>query len=105
MKIRHLLILSGSLLFAGNALAADGAALLKKNNCVACHQVATKTVGPALKAIAAKYAGDAGAQAKLEKKVRSGGAGNWGTMAMIPTPASVSDADISAMVTAVLATK
>lgn len=105
MKIRHLLILSGSLFFAANACAEDGAALFKKNNCVACHQVASKTVGPALKAIAAKYAGDATAQAKLEAKVRKGGKGNWGSMEMMATPASVSDADISAMVAYVLATK
>ncbi|HLP98457.1 MAG TPA: c-type cytochrome [Sideroxyarcus sp.] len=105
MKFRHLLVLSGSLMFAGNALADDGAALLKKNNCMACHQVAAKTVGPAQKAIAAKYAGDAGAAAKLEAKVRKGGAGNWGTMAMPATPAAVSDADIKAMVATILATK
>lgn len=105
MKVRHLLILSGSLLFTANALADDGAALLKKNNCVTCHQVAAKTVGPALKAIAAKYAGDAGAAAALEAKVRKGGAGNWGTMPMPPTPASASDADIKAMVASILATK
>lgn len=105
MKTRLMFILSGSLLIAGSALADDGAALMKKNNCTACHQAATKTVGPALKAIAAKYAGDAGAQAKLEKKVRSGGSGNWGTMAMVPAPASISDADISTMVATILATK
>lgn len=105
MKIRHLFILSGSLLFATNALAGDGAALFKQNSCVACHQVASKAVGPSLKAIAAKYAGDAGAQAKLEAKVRKGGKGNWGSMEMQPVAASVSDADISAMVAYVLATK
>ncbi len=105
MKTRLTLVLAGSLLIAGSALADDGAALLKKNNCTACHQVAAKTVGPALKAIADKYKGDAGAAAKLEKKVRTGGSGNWGTMAMAPTPASVSDADIKAMVAAILATK
>ncbi len=105
MKIRLTFALASSLLIAGSALADDGAALLKKNNCTACHQAATKTVGPALKAIADKYKGDAGAAAKLEKKVRTGGAGSFGTMAMPPTPAAASDADIKAMVATILATK
>ena len=105
MKVRHLLILSGSLFFAANAFAEDGAALFKKNNCVACHQMSSKLVGPSLKAIAAKYAGDATAQAKMEAKVRKGGKGTWGSMEMMPVAASVSDADISAMVAYVLATK
>jgi cytochrome c len=105
MKIRHLVVLSAALLFAGNALAEDGGALLKKSNCTTCHNVEKKTVGPALKAIAAKYSGDATAQAKLEAKVRSGGSGSFGTMAMPKTGANVSDADIKAIVSWVLALK
>ncbi len=105
MKMRHVLALSSGLLLAGNALADDGAALLKKFNCTTCHQPAAKTVGPALKDIAAKYKGNADAVTKLEKKVRTGGAGSFGTMAMPPTPAAASDADIKAMVASILATK
>ena len=105
MKFRHLLILSGSLLLAGNALADDGAALMKKNGCATCHQPAAKAVGPSLKAIAAKYAGDAGAAAKLAAKVRKGGSGSWGAMPMPPTPAKASDDDIKAMVASILAAK
>ncbi len=105
MNTRFMFVLSASLLFAGNALADDGAALMKKNNCLVCHQTAAKAVGPALKDIAAKYKGDKGAAAQLAKKVRSGGAGNWGKVAMAPTPATVSDADIKSMVGAILATK
>jgi cytochrome c len=105
MKIRHLIVLSAALLFAGNALADDGEALLKKNNCSVCHKVNDKTVGPALKAIAAKYSGDATAQAKLEAKVRSGGSGSFGTMAMPKPPATVSDADIKAIVSWILSLK
>ena len=43
--------------------------LLTKYNCTACHTVNSKLVGPSYKEVAAKYAGDAGAAAKLEKKV------------------------------------
>jgi cytochrome c len=105
MKIRHMLILSSGLLLAGNALAEDGAALMKKHGCLVCHQVAVKTVGPALKDIAAKYKGKAGIAATLAAKVRKGGSGNWGTVAMLPAPATVSDADIKTMIATVLATK
>jgi cytochrome c len=103
MNIRHLSILTAGLLLSANAFADE--ALFKKSGCVACHQVDKKTVGPALKDIAAKYKGVAGAAATLEKKVRSGGTGNWGAVAMMPAPATVSDADIKTLVAWVLATK
>jgi cytochrome c len=105
MKVQHALMLTAGLMLSAPVLANDGEALLKKNNCGTCHQVAKKTVGPALQAIAAKYAGDAGAAAMLEKKVRVGGAGSFGTMPMPATPAKASDADIKAMVAHILATK
>lgn len=103
MKFRHLLILSGGLLLACNAYADE--ALFKKSGCAACHQPDKKTVGPALKDIAAKYKGVSGAAATLAKKVRAGGAGNWGTVAMLPAPATVSDADIKTLVAYILSTK
>jgi cytochrome c len=103
MKFRHLLILSGGLLLAGNALADD--ALLRKSGCFACHTVDKKLVGPALKDIAAKYKGTPGIVATLAKKVRAGGSGNWGTVAMAPAPATVSDEDLKAAITYVLTLK
>lgn len=105
MKVSHALMLTAGLLLTTAAFADDGAALMKKNNCVTCHQVEKKTVGPGLKMIAEKYAADAGAADKLAAKVRKGGAGNWGAMAMPATPAKVSDDEIKAMVATVLATK
>lgn len=105
MKIRHLVVMSAALLLSGNALAEDGAALLKKGNCTTCHNMDKKTVGPSLKAIAAKYSGDASAQAKLEAKVRNGGSGSFGAMAMPKTGPNVSDADIKALVSYILAAK
>lgn len=103
MKIRHLVAISAALLFAGNALADE--ALLKKSNCAMCHNMNNKTVGPSLKAIAAKYSGDATAQAKLEAKVRSGGKGSFGTSDMPKTGPNVSDADIKTLVSWILAIK
>lgn len=64
----------------------DALAIAKKRNCLACHQVDKKVVGPAWKDVAAKYRGDAGAQARLEAKIAKGGSGAWGSMPMPPQP-------------------
>ena len=59
--------------------------LAKDKNCLACHAVDKKLVGPSYKDIAAKYKGDKNAQATLVKKVREGGVGVFG---QIPMPAN-----------------
>ena len=71
-------------------------ALAKKHNCLACHQVDKKVVGPAYREIAKKYKGQ-NAAAKLEQKVKKGGQGAWGNVPMPPNPA-VPDADIKKLV-------
>jgi len=71
-------------------------ALAKKHNCLACHQVDKKTVGPAYGEIAKKYKGQ-NVAAKLEQKVKKGGQGAWGPVPMPPNPA-VPDADIKKLV-------
>ena len=71
-------------------------ALAKKHNCLACHQVDKKSVGPAYKDIAAKYKGQ-NVAAKLEEKVKKGGQGVWGAVPMPPN-AAVPDADIKKLV-------
>ena len=65
---------------------ADGIALAKKRNCFTCHALDKKVVGPAWKDVAAKYRGDASAQARMEAKIGKGGSGAWGSMAMPPQP-------------------
>lgn len=79
-------------------------ALAKKHNCFACHQVDKKVVGPSYKDVAAKYAGDKGAQAKLVDKVKKGGVGVWGQVPMPPN-AQVPDADVQALVKWILSQK
>jgi len=70
--------------------------LAKKSNCTACHQLDTRTVGPALRDVAAKYKYDNGAEARLAEKVKKGGSGVWGS---IPMPANaVRDEDIRTLV-------
>jgi cytochrome c len=85
------------------AAANDASALEAKYNCMACHAVNNKIVGPSYKEVAAKYAGDPGAVAKLEQKVKSGGSGVWGAIPMPPN--NVPDPDLQAMVESILATK
>jgi cytochrome c len=89
---------------AAPAAGASGEQLLQKSGCVACHAVGNKLVGPSYKDVAAKYAGDKDALDKLVKKVKAGGAGVWGQIAMPPHP-QLSDADLQAMVKYVLAQK
>ncbi len=72
-------------------------ALAKKYNCLACHQVEKKVVGPSYKDIAKKYKGQAGAAALLAEKVKKGGSGVWGPVPMPPNP-TVSDADVKTLV-------
>jgi len=69
----------------GAALAADAQKLLKEKNCLACHTLDKKLVGPAYKDVAAKYAGQKDAAAKLAAKIQKGGTGVWG---QIPMPAN-----------------
>ena len=76
--------------------------LAKKHNCLACHAIDKKLVGPAYKDIAAKYKGQADAPAKLADKVKKGGQGVWGPVPMPPN-AAVPDADIATLVKWVLA--
>lgn len=60
--------------------------MAKAKNCLACHAVDKKLVGPAYKDVAAKYAGQKDAPAKLEAKVMKGGSGVWGPVPMPANP-------------------
>ena len=83
--------------------ATDAAPLAAKYNCTACHAADKKIVGPPYKEVAAKYAGDSGAAAKLQQKVENGGSGVWGAIPMPPN--NVPDADLKTLVEWILATK
>ena len=88
------------LMLAGLALALPAKAdeaMARKYNCLACHAVDKKIVGPAYKDVARKYAGEKDAQAKLVQKVEKGGSGVWGNIPMPPN-SSVPDADVKALV-------
>lgn len=78
--------------------------LAQKKNCLACHAVDKKVVGPSYKEVATKYAGDKDAVQKLTKKVMNGGSGVWG---QIPMPANpqVSEAEAKQLVQWILSLK
>ncbi len=83
------------------ARAANEEALARKHNCLACHSVDKKVIGPAYKDVAKKYKGQAGIEAKLIEKVKKGGQGVWGPVPMPPN-AAVPDADVKKLVEWVL---
>ena len=70
-------------LLSASAAQADEA-LAKAKNCLACHQIDKKIVGPSYKEVAKKYAGQKDAEAKLAAKVIKGGSGVWGPVPMPP---------------------
>ena len=78
--------------------------LATKKNCMACHAVDKKLVGPAYKDVAEKYAGQKDAVDKLAQKILKGGTGVWGAIPMPANP-QVSDAEAKQLVQWVLSLK
>jgi cytochrome c len=84
------------------------AELAQQKNCMSCHNVARKVIGPSFKDIAAKYADQTDAVAKLTQKVRQGGSGVWGAMfmpAMQNANPAVSESEAKALVQWILLQK
>jgi len=67
-------------------------ALATAKNCMSCHNIERKVVGPAYKDVAAKYRGDQTAPQRLAAKIREGGGGVWGVVKM-PSNPQVSEAE------------
>jgi cytochrome c len=78
--------------------------LAQKKNCMACHAVDKKVIGPAYKDVAAKYAGQKDAADKLAQKIMKGGSGVWGAVPMPANP-QVNDAESKTLAAWVLSTK
>lgn len=79
-------------------------ALATAKNCMACHAVDKKLVGPSYKEVAAKYAKDKGAADKLATKILKGGSGVWGAVPM-PANTQVSEAEAKKLAAWVLSVK
>jgi len=104
MSPRYRSVLIASLLAVASGSALASTDLAKSRNCLACHATDKKLVGPSFKDIAAKYANDKDAVAKLSRKVREGGSGVWGQVPMPPNP-QVSPDEAATLVKWILGTK
>lgn len=98
-------VLSVALLSLGLAAPAFAdLALATSKNCMSCHAVERKVLGPSFKDVAAKYKDDKGAVDTLANKIRKGGAGVWGPVPM-PANNQVSEADAKKLAGWILSTK
>jgi len=79
-------------------------ALATAKNCMACHAIDKKLVGPSYKEVAGKYAGQKDAVDKLAAKIQKGGSGVWGPVPM-PANAQVNEAEAKKLAAWVLTLK
>ncbi len=79
-------------------------ALATSKNCLACHAIDKKLVGPAYKDVAQKYVGQKDAASKLASKIMKGGSGVWGAVPM-PANTQVSEAEAKTLANWVLTLK
>ncbi len=84
--------------------AEPGEKLVNDNDCSSCHAPARESVGPSFAAIAKRYGGQPNAAAKLSTRIREGGSGNWGDVAMTPHP-DLTDAQAKQMLGWILSVK
>jgi len=75
-----------------NARADTDADFARAKKCMSCHAIDEKRIGPPFKAVAAKYANDKDAEAKLARKIREGGTGAWGVLVMPPNDVTPAEA-------------
>ena len=101
MRPALLILLVGSLVCAPSL--ADQA-LAKAKNCLSCHAVDKKIVGPAYQDVARKYVGQKDAADKLASKIMKGGAGVWGVIPM-PVNSQVNEAEAKKLANWILSLK
>jgi cytochrome c len=104
MKKYLTLTLAATFAVAAIPVAQANPDLAKARACMACHAVGNKLVGPAYKDVAAKYAKDAGAEARLIQKIKKGSSGTWGPIPMPANP-QVTDAEAKVLAKWILAQK
>ena len=78
-----------------------GLALIAGSDCLTCHKVAEKSIGPAYQDVAAKYEDTDDNIEMLAGKIIKGGSGNWGAIPMT-AHANLSEEDAEAMVKYIL---
>jgi cytochrome c len=81
-----------------------GLALVAGSDCLTCHKINEKNIGPAYKDVAAKYENTEANVKMLAAKVIKGGSGNWGAIPMTPHP-QLKPEDVEQMVKYILLLK
>jgi cytochrome c len=102
--MKSVLILGATIASLASMPALANPDLAQKKNCMACHAVDKKLIGPGYKEVAAKYAGQKDAADKLAQKIMKGGSGVWGQVPMPANP-QVSDAEAKQLAGWVLSVK
>jgi len=74
-----------------------GLELIGKSDCLTCHKVGDKLIGPSYKEVAEKYENTEENITMLAGKIIKGGKGVWGEVAMTPHP-GINEDDAKAMV-------
>ncbi|HZX73359.1 MAG TPA: c-type cytochrome [Cyclobacteriaceae bacterium] len=82
----------------------NGEALIAKSDCLTCHQMHVKVIGPAYDKVAQKYEATPENIAMLSKKIIEGGTGVWGAFPMTPH-ATLKEEEVKAMVKFILTVK
>lgn len=72
--------------------AAADADLARMRGCFTCHTLEGKAIGPSFKDIARRYKADKGAEARLAVRIKNGGSGAWGKLAMPASPLTDAEA-------------
>ncbi|MDQ9169925.1 c-type cytochrome [Oxalobacteraceae bacterium R-40] len=104
MKRAWMVCLSAVALVSTSAMA--NADLAKSKNCLTCHSVSNKVIGPSFKDVAAKYSGQKDAENKLVQRVLKGSSGVWGgPSSVMPANMQVSEAEAHTLVKWVLSQK
>jgi cytochrome c len=87
-----------------NPEANKGLDLISKSDCLSCHKVSEKLVGPAYQAVAERYTASDEVIDTLSQKIIQGGAGRWGEVPMTPHP-QIAKEDAETMVKYILSLK
>ena len=98
---KAIFLLAASALLAGSAVASEE--LAKAKNCMSCHTLDKKIVGPSYKDVAAKRKAEKGADVALAGKIKNGSKGEWGMVPMPPN--NVTEAEAATLAKWILSLK
>lgn len=93
--------LPGPVISISEAEANAGLELIAQSDCLTCHKIEERSIGPAYKQVSLKYTATETTINKLVEKVFKGGSGVWGDVPMTPHN-TYNKADIRKMVLYVL---